>query len=473
MKRIMKVTVLHDDPHHVPSRAWTELRDLERKAPRYASYPASDRFVEAFGAANYHRWLERRRLSGGGPLSVYVHLPFCMAICHHCARDRSVCHSRARGREYLRLLRREIDIVTAELGGEQQVARMFWGGCGPNWYHADELAELAATIHDAFRIYPGGDHAIAIDPRQIEPGLLERLVQVGFNRLAVNVPELDPAVQRAIRWQQAPEQTAGFIAQARAAGFRSIGVELMCGLPGQRAPNFARTLEQIIAMAPSRITLYDYDHQPSRNRNQRHIRASELPPLPELTAMYSRAHEHLAAADYQFIGMGHFARPDDPLARAQRAGHLDRDCLGYSTQPEADVVGFGAGAISRVGASYSQNLRLADDYAAAMRQGVLPVARGVELDADDLVRRAVIHGLCGGGRVAVESIEIAHLIDFHKYFAAEIRTLQPWIEAGLLEIDAEWIVVTSPGRRYLRAISACFDRYQRESERRANVDPIL
>ncbi len=470
----MKVTALHsDDQREAPSRAWTRLRGLDRAAPRYTTYPARERFVEAFDAASYRRWLERRRLAGAAPLSLYVHLPFCASGCRHCARDKLVSQSPGRARDYLRQVGREIGMVTAEIGRGQPVARMYWGGGTPNHFRADELAGLAETIRAEFRLGPGSEQAIEIDPREAEPGLAAHLAAIGFNRLAIGVPDLDPAVQRAIRRPQSATGTAAFIAEARAAGIRSVGVDLVCGLPRQDAASFGNTLEQVIAMGPTRITLHDYEHQPQRHRNQRHIRADELPSLAELTTLHARAHERLAAADYQFIGMGHFAHPDDPLARAQRAGHLDWDCHGYSTQHESDLIGLGASAISRVGASYSQNLRAPDDYAEVVRQGMLPVARGIELDADDLVRRAVIHGLCGAGRVAIESIEIAHLIEFRAYFAAEIRALEPWVDADLVEVDAEWIVVTPPGRRYLRAISACFDRYQREFARRASVDPIL
>lgn len=470
----MKVTALHnDDQRDTPSRAWTRLRGLDLDAPRYTTYPSIDRFVEAFDAASYRRWLHRRKLAGGAPLSLYVHLPFCASGCRHCACDTLITGSLGRTRDYLRQLEREIDLVTAEVGRGQPATRMYWGGGTPNYFHAEELAGLAETIRNAFRLHPGGEQVIEIDPREAEPELAAKLAAIGFNRLAIGVADLDPAVQRAIRRPQSAARTAEFVAEARAAGIRSVGVELFCGLPRQDMASFGRTLEQVIAMHPTRITLHDYAHQPLRYPNQRHIRAGELPSLAELTTLHARAHERLAAAEYQFIGMGHFAHPDDPLARAQRAGHLDWDCHGYSTRRGSDLIGFGSAAISRIGACYSQNLRAPGKYAQAVHQGMLPVARGIELDADDLVRRAVIHGLCSAGQVAIESIEIAHLIDFQASFAAEIRALEPWVDAGLVEVDAEWIVVTPPGRRYLRAISACFDRYQREFARRASVDPIL
>ncbi len=470
----MKVTALHnDDQGEAPSDAWIRLRGLELEAPRFHSYPAPQRFVEAFDAASYRRWLHRHKLASAGPLSLYVHLPFCASGCHHCSCDKLVTRSRSRTRDYLGQLAEEVAMVATEIGHGQQVVRMYWGGGTPNYFQADELAGLAETIRASFQVRPGGDHAIEVDPRDAEPGLAARLAAIGFNRLAIGVPDLDPTVLRAVRRTQSTSRTAEFVAEAREAGFRSIGIDLVCGLPRQTAAGFVRTLARVIAMGPSRITLHDYRHEPQRYRNQRNIPVADLPSLAELTLLHARAHECLAAADYEFIGIGHFARPDDPLARARRAGHLDWDRHGYSTQPESDLIGFGASAISRVGASYSQNLRSPDEYVEAVRQGLLPVARGFELDADDLVRRAVIHGLCAAGRVAIESIEIAHLIDFKSYFAAELRALEPWIDAGMVEIDEEWIAVTPPGRRYLRAIGACFDRYQRESVRRANVDPIL
>lgn len=470
----MKVTALHGGRQfEAPSEAWTRLLGLELAAPSYHAYPGPDHFIEAFDAASYRRWLKRRQLAGASGLSLYVHLPFCRTGCRHCACDKVVTRSGPRARAYLRQLEREIAMVADELGQGQKVTRMYWGGGTPNYFGVEELARLAEVIGGHFRLRPGGDHAIEIDPRDAEPELAFRLAEIGFNRLAVGVADLDPVVLDAIRRPQSADRIAQFVAEARDAGFRSIGVELTSGLPGQTAAGFARTLERIVAMGPSRITVHDYRHRPERHPNQRHIRAEDLPDLRELTRLHMGAHELLAAADYEFIGIGHFARPDDPLARALRTGHLDWDGRGYTAQPESDLIGFGSSAISRVGAAYSQNLRSPDEYAEAVRHGRLPVARGIELDPDDLVRRAVIHGLCAAGRVARESIEIAHLIDFDTYFAAEIRALEPWVEASMVEVDGEWINVTPPGRRYLRAISACFDRYRRESARRASVDPIL
>jgi oxygen-independent coproporphyrinogen-3 oxidase len=470
----MKVTALHGDRQHdAPSEAWMRLLALELAAPRYHAYPGPDHFIEAFDATSYRRWLKRRHLAGASGLSLYVHLPFCQSGCRHCACDKVVTRSRTRTRDYLAQLEREVAMVAAELGAGQKVSRMYWGGGTPNYFGVEELARLAEAIARHFRLRPGGDHAIEIDPRDAQPGLAARLAALGFTRLAVGVADLDPEVLRALRRPQAPGPTAEFIAEARRAGFRSIGVELVAGLPCQTAARFVRTLEQVIAMGPSRITLHAYRHRPDRHPDQRHIRAQDLPGIAELTLLHARAHECLAAADYEFIGIGHFARPDDPLARALRAGHLDWDGRGYTAQPESDLIGLGSSAISRVGAAYSQNLRSPDAYVEAVGQGRLPVAKGIELDPDDLVRRAVIHGICAAGRVSRESIEIAHLIDFRTYFAAEIRALGPWVEAGMVEVDDEWIAVTPPGRRYLRAISACFDRYLRESARRASVDPIL
>lgn len=470
----MKVTALHGDAQRAaPSETWMRLLGLELAAPRYHAYPGPDHFIEAFDAPCYRRWLQRRQLAGATGLSLYVHLPFCRSGCRHCACDKVVTRSRSRTRDYLGQLEREIAMVAAELGRGQKVSRMYWGGGTPNFFDVEELARLAETIGGHFRLSPAGDHAIEVDPRDAEPGLASGVAAIGFNRLAIGVADLDTDVLRAIRRPQPTARTAQLVAEARRAGFRSIGVELTSGLPLQTAAGFVRTLERVVAMGPTRITLHDYRHQPERHPHQRHIRPDDLPSLAELTLLHARAHECLAAAEYEYIGIGHFARPDDPLARARRAGHLDWDGRGYTAQPESDLIGFGSSAISRVGAAYSQNLRSPDDYAEAIRGGRLPVARGIELDADDLVRRAVIHGLCAAGRVARESIEIAHLIDFGSYFAAEIRALEPWVEAGMVEIDDEWIAVTPPGRRYLRAISACFDRYRRESARRASVDTIL
>src|SRR5690606_16756561 len=258
-------------------------------------------------------------------------------------------------------------MLGAELGRDQPVSLMYWGGGTPSHFEADELAELADTIRRVFRVHAGGDHAIEIDPLEAEPGLPARLSAMGFNRLAIGAPDLEPGVLRAIGRRPAAGPTAECYAEALAANFRSIGVELTCGLPRQTIAGFLGTLEQIIAMRPDRIVLQDYRHQPQRHRNQRHMHEDDLPSLADRTMLHACAHERLVAGDYEFVGMGHFARPDDPLARAHRAGHLGWDSHGYSTQPESDLIGFGAAAISRIGASYSQNLRAPDEYADAVR----------------------------------------------------------------------------------------------------------
>jgi oxygen-independent coproporphyrinogen-3 oxidase len=450
------------------------IRKYDAGGPRYTSYPTADRFVEAFGAPDLRSWLERRNIGGiSQPLSVYVHLPFCATLCYYCGCNKVVTRDRSASAKYIQYLEKELSLLGGVLGAPQQIAQMHWGGGTPTFLQDAEMAQLMAMLDERFPRAPGAEVSIEADPRSIEPGRMARLAALGFNRLSVGVQDFDRDVQQAVHRIQSEAETRRVINEARASGFRSVNVDLIYGLPRQTLDRFSVTLERTIALAPDRIALYSYAHLPTLFKPQRRIYAVELPSPEVKLQLLTLAIGRLTRAGYVYIGMDHFARPDDDLAVAQRQGRLHRNFQGYSTHAEADLIGIGVSAIGRIGPTYYQNMKDLDDYYSMLEEGVLPVQRGLELTADDLVRRALIQALMCHFRVSIESIELAHLIDFREYFAAELADLARFEADGLVEIGPEWITVTPRGRLLVRAICMVFDRYLRERERRASYSRVI
>ncbi|OGA94768.1 MAG: oxygen-independent coproporphyrinogen III oxidase [Betaproteobacteria bacterium RIFCSPLOWO2_12_FULL_66_14] len=452
--------------------------DLIRKyggaGPRYTSYPTADRFVEAFNAQAYGHWLENRNIGGFvRPLSLYVHLPFCDTICYYCACNKIVTRDRSRAARYVMYLRREMALVGGHLGNDRTLGQVHWGGGTPTFLSDAELAELAGAIRSEFTLDPKGEYAIEIDPRRVTPERVALLARLGFNRLSLGVQDFDREVQLAVNRVQTVEETETVLNAARDKGFRSVNIDLIYGLPKQSVDGFSRTLDRVIECYPDRIALYSYAHLPSVFKPQRRINAGELP-LPEVKLqLLTLAVSRLREAGYVYIGMDHFARPNDDLAVAQRKGRLTRNFQGYSSAGECDIVALGVSAISTVGPIYAQNTREIEDYYARLDQGVLPVWRGVELTADDLVRRAVIQSLACHFQVSKESISIAHIVDFDSYFAPELEHLRELERDGLVKLEEDWISVTPEGRLLVRAVCMVFDRYLRAERTRASYSRVM
>jgi oxygen-independent coproporphyrinogen-3 oxidase len=452
--------------------------DLIRKyggnGPRYTSYPTADRFVEAFDAAACRHWLQNRNIGGfSRPLGLYVHLPFCGTICYYCGCNKIVTKDHGRSAKYLKYLQREIRLLTDCLGEDRAIGQMHWGGGTPTFLADAELAELMRMLRSAFDFAERGEYAIEIDPRTVTPERVALLAQLGFNRISVGVQDFDPAVQHAIHRVQGFEETHAVIRAAREHGFRSVNVDLIYGLPKQTLEGFSRTLEQVIRCDPDRIALYSYAHLPGQFKPQRRIAEADMPAPETKLGLLTTAIGRLDSAGYAYIGMDHFARPGDDLALAQRQGRLTRNFQGYSTAGEADILGMGVSAISRIGPTYAQNVKALDEYYARLDSGVLPVMRGIELGADDLVRYAVIQALACHFEVSKEAISIAHLVDFDVYFAPERSQLEEMEKESLVTIDEEWITVTPRGRLLVRAICAVFDRYLRAGRARASYSKVI
>jgi oxygen-independent coproporphyrinogen-3 oxidase len=450
------------------------LRRFDRPGPRYTSYPTADRFVEAFDAAAYVRALERRRDGATSrPLSLYVHLPFCSSICYYCGCNKVITRDHGRSAKYLRYLERELDLVTDVIGTGQRIEQLHWGGGTPTFLSPLELRDLMGIIRDHFALAEDGEYSIEVDPRSADPLTIALLGELGFNRLSVGVQDFDPDVQRAVNRVQGYELTADVVEAARASGFKSVNLDLIYGLPHQTVERFGETLFKVLHLNPSRIALYNYAHLPTVFKPQRRINEADLPSAATRLDLMTLAIRTFTRAGYQYIGMDHFARPDDELAQAQRIGHLHRNFQGYSTRAECDLVAIGISAIGAVGPAYVQNVKTLDEYYDRLDQRQFPVLRGIELSADDLVRRAVIMALMCQFEVSMESIGIAYLIDFRRYFAAELAELRELQAMGLVEIDREWITVTPRGRLLVRAISMVFDRYLREAQSRARYSKVI
>jgi oxygen-independent coproporphyrinogen III oxidase len=449
------------------------LGRYDRPGPRYTSYPTAPHFTSAFGASEFRRFA---KLTGEAvpprPLSVYAHIPFCSSPCLYCGCNRVITRSTERAAEYVARLLREIEIV-APLFERRDVLQLHFGGGTPNFLTPAQLGEIIQGLRSHLRFSSHSDHelSIEIDPRFVRPEDFVPLAWLGINRVSLGVQDFDTQVQLAVNRVQSCEQTLGVIDACRAAGINSINVDLMYGLPLQSPASFRRTLRTIIEARPSRLAVYGYAHMPALFKAQRRIHGDELPDAATRVELLSMAIEMLSAAGYSYIGMDHFALPEDELVRAQEAGALQRNFMGYTTHAGCDLLGFGVSSISHLGNSYSQNPRNLEDWEAAIDTGRLPVWRGIQLDADDIIRADVIGQIMCQGDLDITAIESHYGIDFWSYFAAARDQLAQLEADGLVWICASRLVASQQGRYLLRVIASCFDRYlaRRSGEGQAPV----
>ena len=453
------------------------LQRLDVPGPRYTSYPTADRFVEAFGPVEYTQALEQRAqgatVGGTPPLSIYVHIPFCESVCYYCACNKVITKHHERAEEYLQALEAEIGLHVAVLGKGKSVSQLHFGGGSPTFLSDTEIERLMAALRTAFRIAPGAELSIEVDPRTVTTERLQNLARMGFNRLSFGVQDFDAEVQKAVHRVQSYESVRELVVSARALGFESLNVDLIYGLPKQTPASFARTVELVGELRPDRIALYAYAHLPQRFKPQRRIDPEQLPPPGDRVQMLGGAIQGFLGFGYTYIGMDHFALPGDSLAAAKRQGRLHRNFQGYSTQPDCDLIGLGVSSIGRMGATYSQNAKTLPEYYDAVRQGHFPVVRGLALTRDDLVRRAVIMALMCQGRVEFESIELAHLVSMRDYFATELESLRPLVEMGLVELESDAIQVTPRGWYFVRGVAMVFDRHLRADKTRERFSRII
>jgi len=438
------------------------LRRYDRPGPRYTSYPTSPQFSPDF---DENALREAARQSNGDPiprgLSIYVHVPFCVSPCFYCGCNRIITRDLSRAEPYLARLYREIAMTAAMFDRDREVVQLHFGGGTPNFLTPSQLGDVVATLRSHFHFASRRDRdlSIELDPRWLTPSDVAEFATMGFNRASLGVQDFDPAVQAAVNRIQSVEETLAIIEACRRYGLRSVNVDLIYGLPKQTLEGFAKTLDTMIAARPDRLAVYGYAHLPALFKPQQRIDAADLPAPDMKLALLQLAIEKLTAAGYVYIGMDHFALPDDDLALAQSRGDLHRNFMGYTTHADSDLLGVGVSAISHVGASFSQNPRDLPTWQAAIDAGRLPVFRGMHLNQDDQLRADLIQHLMCQGEVPVSMLERRYAIEFRDYFRDALVRLQPMIDDGLVRLEGGRILATSRGRLLLRNIAMCFDRY--------------
>ena len=438
-----------------------------RPGPRYTSYPTANHFNTTFNRDDYVR---QAQLSNAGlaPLSLYVHLPFCDTICFYCGCNKIVTKNRDRAQPYLDRLYKEISMQSALFDNQRRVDQLHWGGGTPTFISEVQMRQLMQVTRDHFALRDDdqGEYSIEIDPREADAQTIALLRELGFNRISLGVQDFNPVVQKAVNRIQSVAQTEEVMVAARTQGFHSISVDLIYGLPHQSVESFHATLQTVLALSPDRLSVFNYAHLPELFKTQRQIRAEDLPTPSIKLAILQDCIDTLVGAGYIYIGMDHFAKPDDELAQAQARQTLYRNFQGYSTHAECDLVGLGVTSIGMVHDCYSQNQRSMDDYTSAIDNAELPVMRGIELNEDDKLRRDVITRLICHFSLSITAIEQTYEIDFQQYFASAYDALRAMQDDGLLTVSDDRIEVTARGSLLIRNVCMLFDKYLVPSQQR-------
>jgi oxygen-independent coproporphyrinogen-3 oxidase len=447
------------------------IRRLDKNGPRYTSYPTADRFVEAFNAESYSNWVGKRE--SNRPLSLYFHIPFCNTLCFYCACNKVITKDRSQSEKYVQYMIKELSMQAALLGEDQRVEQLHWGGGTPTFLSDDQMRELMNATRKHFKMVEDGEYSIEIDPRKVSDETIALLAELGFNRISIGVQDFDPQVQKAVNRIQSEEETLQVINAARANGFKSISIDLIYGLPKQTLAGVKATLDKVIAANPDRLSIYNYAHMPTLFMPQRRIHEEDLPAPQTKLDILSLAVKTLTDAGYVYIGMDHFAKPDDELAVAQRQHRLHRNFQGYSTHSDCDLIAIGVSSIGKVGPTYSQNFREPDDYYDALDRDVLPIMRGMELNDDDMIRRAIIQDLMCHFELDKQALKTTYQIDFEQYFNTELGELRDYEKEGLLKLTPELLSVTPKGRMLIRNICMVFDKYLRTRQKHAVYSKVI
>ncbi len=437
--------------------------------PRYTSYPTAPEFSETFRAADFEQAATRYPHR---PLSLYVHIPFCHKLCYFCGCNKIVTRQRQKADRYLNALAQEI-ACRAPLFAGRRVTQLHWGGGTPTFLDGAQISRLMALLRHHFAITDDAEMSIEIDPREIAPATIDHLRTEGFNRLSIGIQDSDRAVQARINRIQDEAAIGALVKRAREQGFRSVSFDLIYGLPLQSAERFALTLQRVIALAPDRLSLFSYAHMPALFAAQRKIKAADLPDGAQKLLILQQSIATLTAAGYRFIGMDHFARPDDDLAIAQRSGLLHRNFQGYTTHGESDLLGLGVSAISMLGDSYAQNRKALNEWYAEVEQQGSALWRGFKLTDDDRLRREVIKQLICNFTLDFAAVEAQWPIVFEDYFADDLAQLAPLVAEGLICCERRRITATGRGRLLIRSVCMCFDRYLRQKSRQPHYSRII
>lgn len=445
------------------------LNKYNYSGPRYTSYPTALEFHEAFTVADYDmactQYPDR-------PLSLYVHIPFCHKLCYYCGCNKVITRHSHKADEYLDVIEHEIRQRASLLNG-RKVTQLHFGGGTPTFLTKTQITRLMGILREEFNFTADAEISIEVDPREIELDVLDHLRNEGFNRLSIGVQDFNKEVQKLVNREQDEEFIIAMVQRATELGFRSTNLDLIYGLPKQTQVLFAETLKQVLEMKPGRLSVFNYAHMPQLFAAQRKIKDEDLPEAKEKMAILQDTIETLTGAGYQFIGMDHFALPEDELAVAQREGILHRNFQGYTTQGEADLIGFGVSAISMVGDAYAQNQKELKKYYAQVNDLRHALWKGVALDSDDLLRREVIKQLICNFKLDKTMIESEFSVNFNRYFKEDLELLQTFINDELVEVDDKEIRVTLRGRLLIRNICMCFDKYLRAKARQQQFSRVI
>jgi len=462
---MVSTPALSSNESTLPQFIWDEalIRRYDLSGPRYTSYPTAVEFNQNYPVEDMEKAAARSKASGR-PLSLYTHLPFCAHLCYYCACNKVITKQRHKAIPYVERLLKEAAIQSRLFGADRPVKQLHWGGGTPTFLPNDVMAHLMAGYGELFNLQTDDDrdYSVEIDPREVDQDTLATLWQLGFNRISLGVQDVNPQVQKAVNRIQPREMTEAVLNEARRIGFRSINLDLIYGLPHQTPDSFAETLEAVIEMSPDRLSVFSYAHLPDRFYPQTRILAETLPtPQQKLTILHNTINR-LLEAGYEYIGMDHFAKPDDSLAVAQREGRLHRNFQGYTTHSDCDLVSLGVSAIGQTDDAYFQNNHDLPSWEAAIDAGHLAITKGVNLTRDDRIRRWVIGQLICQFRLDRQQFSDAWGENLDRYFADELHRLTPMMRDELIVDDDQSLQVLPAGRLLIRAICQIFDLYRKE-----------
>ncbi|OSI18262.1 oxygen-independent coproporphyrinogen III oxidase [Neisseria dumasiana] len=450
------------------------IASLPSSGPRYTSYPTADRFTGSFDAEAYIESLNMRKVGAlNKPLSLYIHIPFCNTICYYCGCNKIITKDTSRADAYIEYLEKELALLAPHLNGRHPLVQLHFGGGTPTFLNDEQLERVFGLIRRYFDLLPNGEYSIEIDPRKVSRDTVLHLGKLGFNRMSVGIQDFDPVVQQAVNRIQTVEETREVIEAAREAGFKSVSVDLIYGLPHQTLESIKPTLDTVLSLDPDRLALYHYAHLPHIFKPQRRIDTAVVPGSEEKLDILQYAVHTLTSRGYVFIGMDHFAKPSDELSIALKEGWLQRNFQGYSTYADCDLIAIGVSSIGKIGHAYIQNERDIDAYYAALDEGRLPVMRGYRLNGDDILRRSIIQDLMCRFSLEFPTYESLFNISFADYFSQELQDLQDLAELGLLRLKPGGLTVTPKGRFLIRNIAMVFDYHLRHKETTAQYSKTV
>lgn len=440
------------------------IKKYDRPGPRYTSYPTAPHFHEKFTHDQYLDEIIRTNHEVQPDLSLYYHLPFCDTLCYFCGCNMIITRNRDRIQQYIKYLKNEIDLLRTYLNPERKAIQLHWGGGTPTHLNPDEISDLVSFIKESFQFKENSEEGCEIDPRGLTREHLEALRNGGFNRISMGVQDFNEKVQKAVNRIQPEDMTRQVVAWVRELGFESINLDLIYGLPFQTVDEFAKTVDTIIDISPDRIAVFNYAHVPWMKKHMALIRPEDIPAPEEKLAILKMTVEKLTRAGYVFIGMDHFAKPDDEMAVALREKKLYRNFQGYSTHAGTDLYGMGITSIGQIGHIYTQNIKREKPYFEALDEGVLPIERGYKLNEDDLLRRDVITKVMCDFELDFSWVEEKYKINFDKYFAYALNNIGEMVDDGLITLENRKIVVSDMGRLMIRNIAMNFDGYLERKE---------